>query len=76
MVIYHLSQPELVSLFQSRAAIARDAASRSHTLRESQCLQTEAATWDAAAKILSQTLLTPEIPITRIPPINPKGPQS
>jgi hypothetical protein len=66
MPLYRLSQSELVSLFQSRARIARGAAGRAGTLRESACLQSEAATWDAAASILGHTLITsPEIPDER-----------
>lgn len=64
MPIYHLSQSELVSLFESRARIAREAASRAKTIRDSAVLQSEAMTWDAAAKILSQSQLSDERRLT------------
>lgn len=61
MPTYHLTQSELVSLFRSRAKIARDALARDPTptrVKEAS-FKAEAATWESAAQILSDTLLTP-----------------
>jgi hypothetical protein len=55
MTLYTMSQSDLVTLFRSRARIARDAITRAHTQLDRARLFAESATWDAAATILEQT---------------------
>jgi hypothetical protein len=73
MPIYHLTQTELVSLFRSRATIARDALARDSRAGvdseweqgfHSGSLTAEAATWDAAAAILENSQLPDERSLT------------